>query len=352
MACTHTACTIGGVMQPGAGTTVERQVEGEFGDRSPVLNQTKPSATAADRRITQVSSPAWPWPLLYMRALRFLLGEDNRQNTALLLHLSGRGRRRLPLLPRRTSLSRGQSLAMLVAALGLLAALPPLPPPPPPNSPGYGCSGETVFPTDEGSHVFFFSSGSSSLRCSFVIHTNTPGLLVTLNRFRETSCTSSTSNVVVQVYDSTLALERLLAHFTCTGGAWPVASTGSSVMMTLAAPPSSTGTFNLTWTRASPTCGNGLCEGSADEYDTCPLDCSSSLPLLSLQHHDTKCVTRPRSLSVTTICTYSVATDARLPFVALQVSIPPYLAACCIADAENRITRATQILRAQMVRGV
>ena len=38
----HTACTIGGVMQPGAGTTVERQVAGEFGDRSPVLNQTKP----------------------------------------------------------------------------------------------------------------------------------------------------------------------------------------------------------------------------------------------------------------------------------------------------------------------
>ena len=33
----------GGVMQPGAGTTVERQVAGEFGDRSPVLkpNQTK-----------------------------------------------------------------------------------------------------------------------------------------------------------------------------------------------------------------------------------------------------------------------------------------------------------------------
>ena len=30
-------------MQPGAGTTVERQVAGEFGDRSPVLkpNQTK-----------------------------------------------------------------------------------------------------------------------------------------------------------------------------------------------------------------------------------------------------------------------------------------------------------------------
>ena len=32
-------------LQPGAGTTVERQVEGEFGDRSPVLkpNQTKPA---------------------------------------------------------------------------------------------------------------------------------------------------------------------------------------------------------------------------------------------------------------------------------------------------------------------
>ena len=32
-------------MQPGAGTTVERQVAGEFGDRSPVLkpNQTKPN---------------------------------------------------------------------------------------------------------------------------------------------------------------------------------------------------------------------------------------------------------------------------------------------------------------------
>ena len=42
MAFTHTACTLGGVMQPGAGTTVERQVAGEFGDRSPVLNQTKP----------------------------------------------------------------------------------------------------------------------------------------------------------------------------------------------------------------------------------------------------------------------------------------------------------------------
>ena len=26
----HTACTIGGVMQPGAGTTVERQVAGEL----------------------------------------------------------------------------------------------------------------------------------------------------------------------------------------------------------------------------------------------------------------------------------------------------------------------------------
>ena len=47
VAYTHTACTIGGVMQPGAGTTVERQVAGEFGDRSPVLNQTKISATGA-----------------------------------------------------------------------------------------------------------------------------------------------------------------------------------------------------------------------------------------------------------------------------------------------------------------
>ena len=41
----HTHC-FGGVMRPGAGTTVERQVAGEFGDRSPVLkpNQTKTAA--------------------------------------------------------------------------------------------------------------------------------------------------------------------------------------------------------------------------------------------------------------------------------------------------------------------
>ena len=43
-----TACTIGGVMQPGAGTTVERQVAGEFGDRSPVLKVARPPPHRAD----------------------------------------------------------------------------------------------------------------------------------------------------------------------------------------------------------------------------------------------------------------------------------------------------------------
>ena len=40
----HAHC--GGVMQPGAGTTVERQVSGEFGDRSPAKPKKNPRARA------------------------------------------------------------------------------------------------------------------------------------------------------------------------------------------------------------------------------------------------------------------------------------------------------------------
>ena len=50
------------LMQPGAGTTVERQVAGEFGDRSPVLkpNQTKPK-TAGRRERHAGWPPAQPY---------------------------------------------------------------------------------------------------------------------------------------------------------------------------------------------------------------------------------------------------------------------------------------------------
>ena len=36
------------------------------------------------------------------------------------------------------------------------------------------------------------------------------------------------------------------------------------------------------------TCGNGICEPSADEYDLCPSDCTQTLPPYSQQYGDVK----------------------------------------------------------------
>ena len=84
----------------------------------------------------------------------------------------------------------------------------------------------------------------------------------------------------------------MLASYTCADS-WSVASTGGSMLIYFTEDAQHAGGFAFSWAPSGNACGNGVCESSADEYDTCLDDCVTnrpgSLPQLSLQHHDTKC---------------------------------------------------------------
>ena len=171
-----------------------------------------------------------------------------------------------------------------------------LPPPPPPSPPGTGCSGEQLFTQNTGSVSVSFGlvDGRGALACSFVIHTAAVGVTLTITSLTltgpdPTECRPESA--YLRVYDGTSKLDNMLASYTCTES-WSVASTGGSMMILFQEDGQHEGDFEFSWAPTDGSCGNGICESSADEYDTCLADCVTNrpgeLPALSLQHHDTK----------------------------------------------------------------
>ena len=184
------------------------------------------------------------------------------------------------------------NLPLLAAAAW--GALSPATPPPPPLTPGTSCRAEAVFTDATGSHDVQFATGQSPLRCSFVIFApnTSQGLQVSFSNFdlhASGSCgAAEADHTFLNVFDHTTSLERMLARFSCRTHT-PVASTHGALMMVLEAGANVTGAFTFAWSPASPSCGNGICENSADEYDLCAGDCGlTQMPSFSLQHHDTK----------------------------------------------------------------
>ena len=153
------------------------------------------------------------------------------------------------------------------------------------------CSGETVLHNATGSvRVDFDTTGASAVACTLVLHTASPSVTLRFSSFDlQTGSTCKTSDAHVHVYDGTTPLALMLASFTCEN-AWDVAATGGSALVEVSAVAEQKGGFNLTWEPTSASCGNGVCENSADEYDLCVTDCNADerpLPEMSLQHSDT-----------------------------------------------------------------
>jgi len=197
---------------------------------------------------------------------------------------------------RRPEMWRGLPFAVAVQLAS--AILPPPPPPPPPLPPGIGCSGETIFTSSTGSHTVTFDTdlvttlpgGTATLDCAFVILTPnvTQGLLINFTTFDlDIGGPCVGAGTYLDVYDHTTNLETMLAHLTCRL-APPIASTNGSAMLLFRTVLNTTGTFTFTWAPASPSCGNGICENSADEYDLCMQDCGvANMPSFMLQHANT-----------------------------------------------------------------
>ena len=153
------------------------------------------------------------------------------------------------------------------------------------------CSGETLLLNATGSiRVDFDTTGASAVACTVVLHTASPSVTLRFSSFDlQTGATCSTTDAHVRVYDGTTPLNQMLASFTCES-AWDVAATGGSALVEVSAVAEQKGGFDLAWEPTSASCGNGVCENSADEYDLCASDCSDSerpLPDLALQHSDT-----------------------------------------------------------------
>lgn len=198
-----------------------------------------------------------------------------------------------------TSILGWQTLFLLPALASSAAVIVDSPPPPPPSPPGYGCSGEQVYSSSTGSVSVSFTAGGgrASLGCTFLIHA--PGANGLTLQFQTLALNSASSTVCkpddayIRVYDGTTTLARMLASYTCTQS-WAVASTGGSMLIYFKEDGQHSGGFSFSWQPSGNSCGNGVCEGSADEYDTCAADCVTSrpgaLPPLTLQHSDVKCV--------------------------------------------------------------
>lgn len=208
------------------------------------------------------------------------------------------------------------------------------PPPPPPSPPGIGCSGEQVFTTSSGSASVTFTAGGqqgrSALVCTFLIHTTAPsGLTLSFSAFQLNSNTANepckASDAYIRVYDGTTKLARMLASYTCTTS-WSVGSTGSSILLYFKEDGLHSGSFTFSWQPSSNVCGNGVCEASSDEYDTCLADCVSSrpgaLPALSLQHSDTKCVRAESRYSPPHDVSHNAPSPSRSPSRTPQANPP------------------------------
>ena len=186
---------------------------------------------------------------------------------------------------------------LLAAAVGLFL---PAPPPPPPSPPGVGCSGERIFSTSTGSLSVSFGGAGTPLRCSFLLHTSAPGVTLSFGSLSlvgaSDTCVPSAAHI--RVYDGSTAFNNMLASYTCQNH-WRVGSTGGNMLLVFTADADHTGSFSLSWGPSANSCGNGVCEPSADEYDTCLNDChptqrAGPLPDLELQHDDRKCATLAR----------------------------------------------------------
>ena len=246
-----------------------------------------------------------------------------------------------------------RGLPFAVAVQLASAILPPPPPPPPPLPPGIGCSGETIFTSSTGSHTVTFDTdlvttlpgGTATLDCAFVILTPnvTQGLLINFTTFDlDIGGPCVGAGTYLDVYDHTTNLETMLAHLTCRL-APPIASTNGSAMLLFRTVLNTTGTFTFTWAPASPSCGNGICENSADEYDLCMQDCNMSS--FVLEHANTMWCEDYDRLVATTVLGASISIPYTLSH--FGPGLPPGgltvdLANILPADACSEVTSVTR----------
>ena len=246
-----------------------------------------------------------------------------------------------------------RGLPFAVAVQLASAILPPPPPPPPPLPPGIGCSGETIFTSSTGSHTVTFDTdlvttlpgGTATLDCAFVILTPnvTQGLLINFMTFDlDIGGPCVGAGTYLDVYDHTTNLETMLAHLTCRL-APPIASTNGSAMLLFRTVLNTTGTFTFTWAPASPSCGNGICENSADEYDLCMQDCNMSS--FVLEHANTMWCEDYDRLVATTVLGASISIPYTLSH--FGPGLPPGgltvdLANILPADACSEVTSVTR----------
>ena len=273
------------------------------------------------------------------RNFRTRRGESRRLRSTIVLH--------------RSCFPMWRGLPFAVAVQLASAILPPPPPPPPPLPPGIGCSGETIFTSSTGSHTVTFDTdlvttlpgGTATLDCAFVILTPnvTQGLLINFTTFDlDIGGPCVGAGTYLDVYDHTTNLETMLAHLTCRL-APPIASTNGSAMLLFRTVINTTGTFTFTWAPASPSCGNGICENSADEYDLCMQDCNMSS--FVLEHANTMWCEDYDRLVATTVLGASISIPYTLSH--FGPGLPPGgltvdLANILPADACSEVTSVTR----------
>ena len=188
-----------------------------------------------------------------------------------------------------------------MAWLALPLCLGMVAPPPPPSPPGVGCSGERIYTSATGTVDVTFGPvpGGAELpplNCAFVLHTDQLGITLSfsqLNLINQLNGTCSPDNAHIRVYDGTTTFHRMLASYSCQTH-WSVGSTTGDALVVFTTDDKHSGRFTFEWAPSANTCGNGICEPSADEFDLCLQDCAAAtrngpMPPLSLQHSDTKC---------------------------------------------------------------
>ena len=183
---------------------------------------------------------------------------------------------------------------------------PPAPPPPSPPRPTMGCSGERLFSSTAGTvDVSFAADGSAraTLECTFLIFapsSPTTGLTLTFQSFALNPASggcpadNEAPSAYIRVYDGTTKHAPMLAAFTCAQvQPWSVGSTRNLMLVHFKEDGFHSGGFQFSWAPSHNICGNGVCEPSSDEYDTCQSDCITSragpLPPFLLQYTDNKC---------------------------------------------------------------
>lgn len=171
-----------------------------------------------------------------------------------------------------------------MALLSVLTSVPPTP---------MNCSGEQIYSSSTGGVSVSFSS-STALECAFVLRTSNNGVTLQVSQLsiQKTDGSCDATKAGLHVYDGTTSFDRMLANYTCQQ-AWSVGSTGRHVLVVFETDAAHSGSFAFSWSPSTNTCGNGICEPSADEYRLCSADCSPEtragpLPPPKQQYSDTK----------------------------------------------------------------